>query len=1005
MSLKPFFVYIVFCASLGIIHAQQEDLSLNGYWKFNTILGDGANSLDISPKSTDIILDDSDTTHIAFSGKWQRSSTPERGSKMWGDSYFKKWFYTKQDNGYFRFKTNHLKPGFYEHFIYFPWGHHSSTIVKVKHRQGMFSFPFSQRNRTNTWLSLGIFEVSPNSYVEFTSHTKGMVSADVVMLRPIAIADYTKAQEEREAIVQPNYDDSHWQMLKVPGHFGMINAYANYSGKAWYRRHFELPKAWQKGENSRIRIRFDGVYHVGRVFVNGTFVGKHQGGFTPFEFDITDLIYTNKPNSLAVEADNRYTVGATWNWGGIIRDVTLIKNSDARVKWQYIHAEPNLKKGTANYEIKVQIENNSSHEKSLELTASIRRQKTLDEVSKTIHIPANSVKEEIIKGKLRAKDVSLWHFDNPELYHLDTFIEEDGKVLHKKTSRFGIRKFEATASQMLLNGEPVRLAGFNRVSDHRYWGSSEPEKLLRYDVDMMKTAGANLMRIMHGTQNKKLLELCDEKGILIFEEANIRDLRDPQFTKADFGFAKQWIKEMITRDSNHPSIVGWSVGNELADHWDYVKSTYAYAKALDPNRMALHVSNRGYQKGENATNNPLNYGDMIFQNIYQKNPPAVMDTIRKRWPNKAVFISEFGYAPASRFTTSSLDNNFEGLADWYQHFRGQRTFITGASVWTYNDYRSGYTQTLPSENRAWGLVNAWRTKRRYFETHQNENSPAKEMYIDKVRGKQKANVTIEIRSPEDFPSYTLHNYSLRYTLKNQNGNVLYSASQKLPTLSPGSPPWKGIISWKKLAEVPFQLHAELVTPNGYTRRKKTLVFDTPDSPKIDQVKASNNALRVYFTRKFDSKEYFLNYTIEGQKKSSNKTIANYIDVKNIPANKKVLIELVACNAFGESKPSSTFLVNTQGDPLPPIIWDGFIEDNTLVVGYSGDWEDTEYTVQYGASKKIFTKKITSNTRGMMTLPLNGEQNVFFQVKRTVGKKESQWSNTVMATTGKFEEHE
>ena len=213
MNLKSLFFYITFCASLGIMNAQQEEMTLNGYWKFNTLLGDGANSLDITPKSNDIVIDNADTTHIAFSGKWQHSDTPERGSKMWGNDYFKKWFYTKQDNGYFRFKTGHVQPGYYEHFIYYPWGHHSSTIVKVKHAKGMFSFPFSQRNRTNTWLSLGVFEVSQDSYVEFTSHTKGMVSADVVMLRPISAADYAKTKKERTAIVKPNYDDSHWQTL------------------------------------------------------------------------------------------------------------------------------------------------------------------------------------------------------------------------------------------------------------------------------------------------------------------------------------------------------------------------------------------------------------------------------------------------------------------------------------------------------------------------------------------------------------------------------------------------------------------------------------------------------------------------------------------------------------------------------------------------------------------------------------------------------------------------
>lgn len=992
---------------LGLFgNAQEQRMSLNGYWKFNSILGDGANSLDVFPTETDIILDNSDAANIEFAGNWKLAEEPQRSSKMWGKNYYSKYFYTEKDDGFFRFKTGNLPPGYYEHFIFFPWGHHSATIVNVTHANGIYSHPFSQRNRTGTWLSLGIFKIDKTSFVEFTSYTKGMVAADVVMLRPIPEEKYKALQKEKLALVKPGYDDRHWHTLKVPGHFGMLNQYSNYHGKAWYRNRFEIPNYWNHNPNERIRIKFDGVYHIGRVFLNGIFLGRHQGGFTPFEFDVTSIITHDKENVLVVEADNNITVGATWNWGGIIRDVTLIKNKDTRIKWQYIHANPDLKRGNATYEIKVHVENNSAKKKSLSLTSSIYKDSLLDDATASIEIAPKSTKEILLRGKLPAEHVSLWHFDKPELYRLETALKENDIVLHKKTDRFGIRKFEANESQMFLNGEPVRLVGFNRISDHRYWGSSEPEKLLALDVDLMKTAGANFMRIMHGTQNKKLIELCDEKGILLFEEANIRDIRNPEFTLPDYGFAKQWVREMIMRDSNHPSIVGWSVGNELDDHYDYVKEMYAYTKALDPHRMALHVSNKGYRKGENAANNPLNFGDMIFQNIYQVSPPAVMDTLRNRWPNKAMFISEFGYAVESRFTTPSLDNSFKGLTNWYRHFRNQRSYITGASIWSYNDYRSAYTQTLASENRAWGMVNAWRTKRRYFKTHQNENSPAKALLINTVNLKKKsAAVSITIRTPEDFPSYAMKDYRLRYTFFTKENTLIYRNEQKLPLLHPKMGRWDGTISWKKLKRTPYKLLVELVTPNGYTRREESLFFDVPKAPKINTLRASDNKIRVYFNKTPDAQEYYVTYTSNTKKYSSEKTIANYIDLENISSNANVQIQLIAVNSKGDSPPSKSLNITSKGKPLAPIIWDGFIEDNTLIVGYSGEWEDQSYTVRYGTSENELGKSFSTKTKGMTTIPLQNEKEIYFQIKRTTNTTDSQWSNIVKAQTSKFRIYE
>ena len=169
----------------------------------------------------------------------------------------------------------------------------------------------------------------------------------------------------------PEYNDSSWADLTVPGHWGMLNQYSSYTGKGWYRKTFELPAGWSSKSDERIRLKFDAVYHVARIFLNGKFIGMHRGGFTPFEFDVTNQLNYKGSNTLAVEADNNFLVGATYNWGGIIRDVHLVKNKDVRINYQYVHAEPDLKTGKATLHIKVRVENNSAADRSLSLVTTI----------------------------------------------------------------------------------------------------------------------------------------------------------------------------------------------------------------------------------------------------------------------------------------------------------------------------------------------------------------------------------------------------------------------------------------------------------------------------------------------------------------------------------------------------------------------------------------------------------------------------------------------------------
>lgn len=987
-----------FALLCNLIYAENgtDTLSLNGYWKFNTLFGEGSNYLDIKPEANDIVIDNRQTELLETKGNWQVSTNAERESSCWKEDYLRRYF-NNGDSAYIRFKTKVPQSGYYEQFIYYPFGIHLTAQINIKHAEGIATRYISERNRTNQWISLGIFKLNKgeNNFIEVTAVTPGQVVADAVMLRPVKEEDVLKAQTEKKQVYRQDYNDSQWYNLKVPGHWGMINKFSNYTGKGWYRKEFTLPENWRPKPDERIRIKFDGVYHVARVFLNGKFIGQHRGGFTPFEFDITKDLKFGQKNMLAVEADNNYLVGATWNWGGIIRDVYLLKNKIVRISYQYIRAEPDLETGTAAVTLNVRVENNSSKKRNLQIHADLANNKHVGTLNGNIQVEANSIIETEMTTSLEAKDVKLWSFDSPNLYRLNTFIRENGQILDKRSDNFGIRQFKVTNSQMLLNGEPVRLAGFNRVSDHRYWGDSEPQELIDLDMKLMKNAGANFMRIMHGTQNKKLIDACDKEGIMIFEEVNVRELTNPEFTAPNYPLVKQWLTKMIERDVNHPAIVGWSIGNELSDHYNYVKTIIPWVKKnLDPSRLVACVSNTGYKKNDNRENDPLKYSDIILQNIYQKNHgKVVMDVIRKRWPEKAQFISEFG---VQRFTTPDLDNDLPGLNTWNNEMRGKRTYVTGASMWTYDDYRSGYSQTLPSENRAWGIVNAWRQKRRSYQTVQKENSPVKDIVVENLDlNNRQARVSIPIRASNDDPCYTMRNYRLAFVFYDKNGNTELETFQKLPDLHPDDAPWEGTVEWASMPHQPFSLEIKLLTPKGYTRYVKTISFEVPTQPIIRQVIQADGAVRVTFDKQFGAHEYYAAYN-ETQKTA--KTIGNYIDINKLENGKTYRIQLIACNDKGESTASPTVEAIPEKKQLPPIIWKGMIRDNKLIVGYSGEKEDEKYTVEYGSYPDKLDKKLSTNVRGMLTTELDGEKTVFFRLKRTTENGESSWSETEKANS-------
>ncbi len=574
--------------------------------------------------------------------------------------------------------------------------------------------------------------------------------------------------------------DVKWDAITVPGNWDVLPAYSTHIGKGWYQRTFTVPTEW-KGKH--IRLKFDAVYEVAEVWLNGKSLGTHRGGYTPFEFEVTQQLRAGE-NTVTVCADNTFRRGAWWAWGGISRDVKLIANDDTRIVRQHIRSEPDLKAGSAKVFIEYKIANAGNSAQEVSLASSIDG-KAEAALTRTVTVAANSVTNVTDSITLPRDRVHLWHFDHPNLYTLTTRLTAGGQLQDEKSDRFGIRKVEVTKDSLLLNGERIRVCGFNRVSDSNTTGNTEPDELVRQDVDLMKRAGASFSRIMHSPQAPNLLDYLDEKGFMIFAEIPVWGEADPNM-KTDNPLTKQWLHEMIERDYNHPSIIGWSVGNELKQHYDYVDSMIKFTRTLDSYRLVNYASFTGSKSF--PTNDPITVSDLLMYNTYGGNNGVLAENLRGKWPNLPIFFSEFGASQIGTGTNAvipGMDKRFHTLE--------KLPYVIGISVWTFNDYRSNYKGTPASGNREWGVVTVDRQPKPAYWQIRKLFSPVNSLTVSN------GVIRVTPRRPDEIPSYTLRGYKLQW-----NGGEI-----ALPELKPGDPVWTTDLKIKTGTSV------KLFSPTGY----------------------------------------------------------------------------------------------------------------------------------------------------------------------------------------------
>jgi beta-galactosidase len=600
-----------------------------------------------------------------------------------------------------------------------------------------------------------------------------------------------------------------WDSIDVPGNWDALPDYWDHFGIAWYRRTFIAPADW---ESKHVRLRFEAVNDEAVVTLNGRTFDKHIGGFTPFEFEVNDILNFGGENTVTVQADNRPGTGAWWRWGGISRSVNLIANNDARIVWQHIHADPDLETGNAQVTVRYKIINTSAQPLEVTIKSQVAPDKSGSTAEKitpvAVSVPGSS--EVVLSTEFAMQDVNLWHFDHTHLYRFESVLLVDGKPMHSKSDRFGIRKVAVTSDGLYLNGERIRVPGFNRVSDTNDLGNTEPDELVRKDVDMMKRAGAVFSRITHNPQAPNLLHYLDEKGMLVICEIPVWAAKDRNI-RADNPVTQRWLTTMIERDFNHPSIIGWSVGNEMRNHYDYVRTMSEYVrKELDPHRLVVYASYTAWRDEATPENDPVGYGDVALVNRYAPTHvphlwSTAAKTVRSRWPDKPVYFSEFGSTQIGASLDAEIDN-IDGI--WAAI--SSEPYVIGGGLWTFNDYRSrrGFKNIPASGNREWGVVDVERRPKAAYHQIRRIWSPVRSLTV--VDGF----IRIEPRSTSEIPSFTLRGYKVHYTIKDPvDGRTITTGEIPVPDLVPDSPVWTAPVPGATAGHI---IEASLFSPTGYS---------------------------------------------------------------------------------------------------------------------------------------------------------------------------------------------
>jgi len=387
-----------------------------------------------------------------------------------------------------------------------------------------------------------------------------------------------------------SFDDSKWRALDLPhdwsiedlpnqtdsvvGPFTTKSVGTTATGYtvgsvAWYRKHFTLSNT----SNKNVAIYFDGVYMNSDVWINGHHLGNHPYGYTPFYYDLTPYLKQNGENVLSVRVRNEGKNSRWYSGSGIYRHVFLTITNPVHIEqWGVYITTPKVSETSASVNIQTAIINDEQNGHRLKLRAKILDAKNKVVATTETNIPISQFHNIPISQTIELPAPHLWSTESPYLYQAVTDILQGEKIIDHVVTNFGIRSIIITADKgFLLNGKPVELKGGCVHHDNGPLGAATIDRAEERKVELLKRFGYNAVRTSHNPPSIQFLDACDRLGIIVIDEAF--DQWQRHKNPEDYGlyFDTCWqrdIDAMVLRDRNHPSVIFWSIGNEINERAD-----------------------------------------------------------------------------------------------------------------------------------------------------------------------------------------------------------------------------------------------------------------------------------------------------------------------------------------------------------------------------------------------------------------------------------------------------
>ena len=521
---------------------------------------------------------------------------------------------------------------------------------------------------------------------------------------------------------RPDFDDRDWRRVELPHDWGVEGPFKqeypgetgklSWWGVGWYRKHFTVPRA---DRGKRFLLEIDGAMAYALVWLNGRFVGGWPYGYASFALDLTPYIEPGGENVVAIRLDNPPESSRWYPGGGIYRNVWLVETAPVHVAhWGTYVTTPEVSPTSATVNIGMTVANDSPASVSVSVSTRIHPLGTdgrpLPAVVAranpvTINIAAGATGSAAARAEIRAP--RLWSIENPNLYVAVTTVIANGHPVDEYETTFGVRTIRFDAQQgFLLNGRQVRIQGVCNHHDLGPLGAALNVRALERQLELLKEMGANAIRTSHNPPAPELLDLCDRMGFLVMDEAFDcwrRGKKENDYHLLfDDWHEKDW-RAQLRRDRNHPSIILWSIGNEILEQnspegLQIATELVRIAHEEDPTRPVTAACNfteagyNGFQKTVDVFG--YNYKPMEYGKFRQANPniPLVASETASTVSSRGEYffpVSDDKSKGFFDFQVSSYDLYAPPWAttpDTEFAAQDRYGFVAGEFVWTGFDY-------------------------------------------------------------------------------------------------------------------------------------------------------------------------------------------------------------------------------------------------------------------------------------------------------------------------------